>query len=126
MHNLKTTDYGLEVEVTQVLEPEAARRWKQQMREAIQPIDGPFSLLLDLTGIPLASTKAPEEIYQIIRDCRRAGLRRLAIIADSNSMQERSEGYVRAGGIQEITRFFRADEDPDYEQKALHWLREHA
>lgn len=123
MHRHKATDYGLEVKVTQVLEPEVARLWKQQMREAIQHVEGPFSLLLDLTGLALASTKAPEEIYQIIQDCRRAGLRRLAILVDSEGMWQRSKTYVRSGGLQEITRFFRADEDPGYEEKALRWIR---
>ena len=124
MHRHKATDYGLEVKVTQVLEPEVARLWKHQMREAIQHVEGPFSLLLDLTGVDLASRKTPEEIYQIIKDCRRAGLRRLAILVDSEGMWQRSKGYVRSGGLQEITHFFRADEDPGYEEKAIQWIRE--
>jgi len=123
MYKIEKTNYGVRLTFGDFIEKPEMEKWLTESRELLPSLRKPFGNLIDMRTLkPLPADSAPV-IQQGQALYKQSGMERSCVILQSETVAMQFKRIARASGIYSFERYLAADTTPDWETKAIDWIK---
>lgn len=124
MQKIEKTDFGFRIINTGQLNLTDAEAFKFMVLEALSSHSSSFSLIVDLRGLIPLEPKVIEVVKEIMKTRTRMSLVRAAIIVSSPVIKAQHRQMSFDTRTTQFDRTIDASKYPDWEERALAWVRD--
>ncbi len=122
MYTIENKDYGLLVTIVGGLDRSDAEGWLKSMEKALEKVERPFGILVDVREAKLFQQEAQASLKQGMEACAKAGMERAAVALNGAVATLQARRLARETEIDSWQRYVDAASDPSWRQKALGWI----
>lgn len=122
MFTIENTNYGLQVTIVGGLDPSDAESWLQRIERALENVERPFGVLVDVREAKLFQQDAQAALKQGMEACAKAGMERATVVLNGAVATLQARRLARETGIASWQRYVDAASDPSWRNKALGWI----
>ncbi|MFL5352856.1 hypothetical protein [Archangium sp.] len=119
------TDYGFRVHAPGYITPAEARAWFEDLKARVQALEGkPFGMMVDSRTQKANPPDTQELIKESMVWLRSHGMVRSVVVLDSTVALIQILRLAKATGVYAYERYMDALKDPEWEAKAVGWIRD--
>lgn len=119
------TDYGFRVHAPGYITPAEARAWFEDLKARVQALEGkPFGLMVDSRTQKANPPDTQELIKESMVWLRSHGMVRSVVVLDSTVALIQILRLAKATGVYAYERYMDALKDPEWEAKAVGWIKD--
>jgi hypothetical protein len=119
------TDYGFRVHAPGYITPAEARAWFEDLKARVQALEGkPFGMMVDSRTQKANPPDTQELIKESMVWLRSHGMVRSVVVLDSTVALIQILRLAKATGVYAYERYMDALKDPEWEAKAVGWIKD--
>lgn len=125
MYSVEAEDYGIKLTVSGVIYLDEAKEWLREYREKLVEMmarNKPFGHMVDLRGFEPSTPEVQEVTKIAMREFKRAGGKRSAVILDSAIVVMQIKRLAKETGIYDWERYIDAKKFSNPEDRAYAWI----
>jgi hypothetical protein len=125
VYKIAKKDFGFQLTFGDTIDVAEMTRWREEARASLAGAPKSFGVLIDMRtlkvgGIPPDAQKVMVEGQGLFR---KAGMERSCVVLQSATVTMQFERLARESGIFAFERYINAAQKPDWEPKAIGWIR---
>lgn len=123
MYKVELKHYGVQLTFADVVAKPELEKWLAESQQKLKAISKPFGVLIDMRKLkPLAAdAKQVMEMGQALY--KKSGMQRSCVIVESAIVAVQFEQIAKQTGIYAFERYLASINHPDWEQKAVNWIK---
>ena len=123
MYRIETTDYGFRLSFDGFMKKPEMEQWLHDSQARLKSVPKSFGVLIDMRTLkPL-----PDDAKQVMEKgqalYKHAGMQRSCVVLNSATLTFQFKKIAQSSGIYSFERYLSAPDVPDWEKKAVAWVK---
>ena len=124
MYKIEKKDFGFKLTFAGFIQLAEMQQWANEFGAEVQKLGGAkYGVLVDMTELKPLPKDAQEFMTQGQLAARKGGMERSAVILNDTIVMMQFKRLAQESGIYNWERYFNAKDDPNYEAKAIDWIK---
>jgi len=123
MYKIENTDYGFRLCFGGYMKQPEMEQWITDSQATLKTAPKSFGVLIDMRTLKPLPEDARAVMQQGQALYKRAGMQRSCVILDSATLTFQFKKIAQSSGIYAFERYLSAPDVPDWEKKAIAWVK---
>jgi hypothetical protein len=123
MYSIETADYGFRLTFGGFMKKPEMETWLAESQTKLKTAPRTFSVLIDMRTMKPIPPDAKEVMEKGQALYKNSGMQRSCVILLSATLTYQFKQIAKTSGIYAFERYIAADDTPDWEQKAIAWIK---
>jgi len=123
MYKIESMLYGYKLTFGGFIQAAEMRQWVKEAETALASQRGSFGVIVDMRTLKPLPRDAQEVMESGQKQFKMKGMQRSAVVLENAITTAQFKRIAQESGIYQWERYFDASKSPDWERKAVEWVR---
>jgi len=123
MYKIEKKDYGYNLVFSGTIDLNEMKEWVKESEKALVSAPSSFGVIVDMRDLKPLGSDVKAEMEKGQKLYKDKGMQRSAVILSSAILTVQFKNIAQKSGIYQWERYLNASKDPNWEKKAIDWIK---